>query len=139
MLATPDTKIEAMAKVPLFSRCSRGDLAKIAKLADEIDLKPGKVLTKEGAGGREFFVILEGRADVRQDTRLLRPLGPGDFLGEISLVTDSARTATVTAITKIRALVITDRAFRTLMEKHPDIQGRVLEAVAARLDATSRP
>jgi CRP/FNR family cyclic AMP-dependent transcriptional regulator len=132
----PDSKIEAMAKVPLFARCSRGELARIAKLADEVDLSAGKTLTREGARGREFFVILDGQADVRRNTRLLRPLGPGDFFGEIALVTDSARTATVTAVTPLRALVITDRAFRHLLRSSPDIQGKILQAVADRLAST---
>jgi CRP/FNR family cyclic AMP-dependent transcriptional regulator len=131
-----DSKAEAMSHVPLFSRCSRGELRQIAKLADEIDLPAGKVLTKEGSSGREFFVLLEGTADVRRDTRLLPPLGPGDFFGEIALVADTPRTATVTATSPVRALVITDRAFRELMRNSPDIQGKVLEAVASRLANT---
>jgi CRP/FNR family cyclic AMP-dependent transcriptional regulator len=125
-----------MSHVPLFSRCSRGELRQIAKLADEIDLAAGKVLTKEGARGREFFVLLDGTADVRRETRLLPSLGPGDFFGEIALVADSPRTATVTATSPVRALVITDRAFRELMRNSPDIQGKVLEAVASRLANT---
>jgi CRP/FNR family transcriptional regulator, cyclic AMP receptor protein len=131
-----DPKIAAIANVPLFSRCSKRDLGRIARLADEIDLPAGKTLTKQGAPGREFFVILDGKADVRQDTRALRPLGPGDFFGEIALVTDVPRTASVTASTPIRALVITDRAFRELLRNSPDIQGKVLQAVAARLAPT---
>src|SRR5262249_29875707 len=108
-----------MAKVPLFSRCSRRDLDRIAKVADEIDLKPGKVLVKEGFGGHEFFVLLDGRVEVRRDRRLLRPLGSGDFFGELSLVTDLPRTASVTAVTPVRALVVTGRAFRELMRRYP--------------------
>jgi CRP/FNR family transcriptional regulator, cyclic AMP receptor protein len=130
-------KIDALAGVPLFSRCSRSELGRIAKIADELDLKAGKTLTREGERGREFFVILEGEADVRSDTRLMRPLGPGDFFGEIALVTDAPRTATVTALTPVRSLVITDRAFRQLMRDSPQIQGKVLEAVADRLAAST--
>jgi len=128
-----DTKVDAMATVPLFSRCGRGELSKIAKVADEIDLRPGKVLTQQGARGREFFIILEGSADVRQNERALKPMGPGDFLGEIALLTDAPRTATVTALTPVRALVITDRAFKELMRNHPGIQTKVLQAVGDRL------
>jgi CRP/FNR family transcriptional regulator, cyclic AMP receptor protein len=131
-----DVKTAAMANVPLFSRCSKGELGRIAQIADEVDLPAGKKLTKEGARGREFFVLLEGTADVRSDTRLLAQLGPGDFFGEIALVTDAPRTATVTTISPVRALVITDRAFRELMRRSPEIQRKVLEAVAWRLAAT---
>jgi CRP-like cAMP-binding protein len=131
-----DSKIEAMAKVPLFSRCSKPELRRIAQVADEVDLRAGRTLTKEGAPGREFFILLEGEADVRSNTRLLPPLHAGDFLGEIALLSDVPRTATVTAITPIRALVITERAFRELLRTSPDIQGKILEAVATRLAAT---
>jgi CRP/FNR family cyclic AMP-dependent transcriptional regulator len=131
-----DSKVAAIAKVPLFSKCSKGELRRIAQLADEIDLAEGKVLTQQGARGREFFVLLEGTADVRQDDRALPPLGAGDFLGEIALVADVPRTATVTASSPVRALVITDRAFRELLRQSPDIQGKVLDAVASRFAAT---
>jgi CRP-like cAMP-binding protein len=131
-----DSKAAAMAKVPLFSRCSKGELRRIGQIADEVDLAAGKTLTKEGARGREFFVLLEGTADVRRDTRLVAPLGAGDFFGEIALVTDVPRIATVKTTSPVRALVITDRAFRELMRKSPEIQRKVLEAVASRLAAT---
>ena len=131
-----DAKVEAIGKVPLFSRCSKNELKRIAQLADEIDLPAGRVLCREGAIGREFFILLEGTVDVRSDTRLLPDLGPGDFFGEIALVVEAPRTATVRTITPVRALVITDRAFRELMRQSPDIQGKVLEAVALRLAKT---
>ncbi len=133
-----DSKVDAMAKVPLFSRCSKSELRRIAQIADEVDLRAGRTLTKEGTRGREFFILLEGTADVRSNTRLLASLRAGDFLGEIALLTDVPRTATVTAITPIRALVITDRAFRELLRTSPAIQGKILEAVAERLAASSR-
>jgi CRP-like cAMP-binding protein len=125
-----------MAQVPLFSCCSKSELRKIAQIADEVDLRAGRVLAKEGARGREFFILLEGEADVRSNTRLLPSLRAGDFLGEIALLTDVPRTATVTATTPIHALVIIDRAFRELLRRSPDIQGKILEAVATRLAAT---
>lgn len=131
-----DAKVEAISHVPLFCRCTKNELKKIALLADEIDLPAGRVLCKEGAPGREFFVLLEGTVDVRSDTRLLPDLGPGEFFGEIALVVDAPRTATVRAVTPVRALVITDRAFRELMRESPDIQSKVLEAVALRLAKT---
>jgi CRP/FNR family transcriptional regulator, cyclic AMP receptor protein len=135
MRSKRDPKVAAMAEVPLFSRCSKRELAQIARLADEIDLPAGKVLAREGARGREFFVLLEGTADVHRDAHLLRSLGSGDFMGEIALVADVPRTATVTATSPVRALVITDRAFRELLRSSPQIQGKVLEAVASRLAA----
>jgi CRP-like cAMP-binding protein len=136
MMLDKDSKVAAMENVPLFCRLSKGELRRIAQLADEVDLRAGKVLTKEGTRGREFFVLLEGTADVRSNTRLMPALGPGDFFGEIALVTDVPRAATVTTTSPVRALVITDRSFRHLMRNSPAIQGKVLEAVAQRLSAT---
>jgi len=130
-----DPKVRAIASVPLFARCSKRDLERIAHLADEIDLPEGKVLTREGALGHEFFVLIEGRAEVRRDGRPIATLRDGDFLGEIALVTNVARTATVTTTSSVRALAITARAFRELLRTNPEIQGKVLEAVAARLAA----
>jgi CRP/FNR family transcriptional regulator, cyclic AMP receptor protein len=90
-------------------------------------------MTRQGERGREFFVLLEGDADVKKDGRTINRLGSGDFFGEIALVSDTPRTATVTATSPVRALVITDRSFRRLMEDQPEIQGKVLAALAARL------
>ena len=125
--------MEAISRVPLFARCSRRDLAAIASIADEIDLPAGKELTREGERGREFFVLLDGTADVRRRGRKLNTLGPGDFFGEIAVVARVPRTATVTTTSPVRALVVTDRSFRSLMERTPEIQLKVLEALAERL------
>jgi CRP-like cAMP-binding protein len=128
-----DKKVELIRKVPLFSHLSRKQLAQVAKVADEIDLREGKEMTREGAPGREFFVILEGSADVRKGGRKINSLQPGDFFGEIALVTSVPRTATVSATSPVRALVVTDRSFRHLLEESPDIKTRVMQAMAARL------
>src|SRR5919108_3107448 len=124
------SKAAAISRVPLFSRCSKKQLNEIAQLADEIDLPAGRRLTKEGGLGREFFVILEGRADVRRSDQLIGSLGNGDFFGEIALVTDTPRTATVTTTTPVRVLVVPTREFRQLLNTSPDIQGKILQAVA---------
>lgn len=128
-----NAKVNLIKSAPLFSECSRKELNEIAGIADEIDLKEGKVLTHEGRPGREFFVLIEGSADVKRSNRRINQLGAGDFFGEISLITQRPRTATVTATSPVRALVITDRSFRTLLEHQPQIQGKVLSALAARL------
>ena len=128
-----DSKVAAMKHVPLFSLLSKGELRRIAQLADEVDLRAGKVLTTEGTRGREFFVLLEGDADVTKGGSSINKLGPGDFFGEIALISDSPRTATVTATSPVRALVITDRSFRRLLDEQPEIQRKVLMALAERL------
>jgi len=130
-----DAKTKAIAKVPLFARCSKRELALVAGIADELDLPAGKVLTREGAAGREFFVLLKGSAEVRTGDRKRAVLGPGEFLGEIALVSSRPRTATVTAATPVHVLVIVDKEFRALLQRVPSIQVKVLEALADRLAA----
>ncbi|MBA2462244.1 MAG: cyclic nucleotide-binding domain-containing protein [Actinobacteria bacterium] len=132
-----NAKVELIRKVPLFAHCGRGEVAEVAKIADEIDVKAGKVLTREGDQGREFFVLLDGAADVVQNGRKVNTLGPGDFFGEIALVSRSPRTATVTTTEPCDLLVITATSFRALLDHSPRIQLRVLEALADRIAPTS--
>jgi CRP-like cAMP-binding protein len=125
--------VELIRKVPLFSRCSRKELGEVAMLADEIDLREGKEMTREGGPGREFFVILDGTADVKKRGRKINTLKDGDFFGEIALVSRAPRTATVVATSPVHALVVTERSFRRLLERSPSIQTKVMEAMAERL------
>jgi CRP-like cAMP-binding protein len=131
-----NAKLELLKRVPLFRGLSKRDLEEVAKIADELDFKEGKKLTTEGASGREFFVIVEGTAEVTKGRRKLRMLSDGDFFGEISLITRMPRTATVTTVSPVRALVVTDRSFRSLLEHQPTIQNKVLKALGDRLEAT---
>ena len=126
-------KVDLIAHVPLFAQCSKGELEQIAAIADEIDLDEGKELTREGAAGREFFVLLDGSADVKQDDKTINTLGAGDFFGEIALISDRPRTATVVATSPVRALVVTDRAFRRLVDESPEIESSVTEAMRERV------
>ncbi len=126
-------KIDLIKRAPLFARCTRRELAEIAGLADEIDLPEGKDLIRQGERGREFFVLLEGEAEVRRDGETVETMRAGDFFGEIALVSKVPRTATVTATSPVRALVVTDRDFRALLEHTPQIQQKVLEALAERV------
>jgi CRP/FNR family transcriptional regulator, cyclic AMP receptor protein len=130
-----NSKVELLGRVPLFAKCSKRDLEAIAKLADEIDLPAGKELTKQGDRGREFFVLLDGNAEVRRNNRKINALSAGDFFGEISLVSERERTATVTATDPVRALVLTKQAFGGLLRQSPEIQLKVLEAAFERLAA----
>jgi CRP-like cAMP-binding protein len=127
-----DAKIELLKRAPLFATCSKSELGSLALVADELDLPEGKVLTAEGDPGREFFVLIEGSADVRRKGRKVNTMSAGDFFGEIALVSNRPRTATVTAVSPLRVLVVTDRAFRELMRKIPSIQSKVLAALAER-------
>jgi CRP-like cAMP-binding protein len=121
-----DGKVELIKRVPLFSKLSKKGLEEVAHIADELDLPQGKVMAVEGDRGREFFVLLEGKADVTKGDRSINTMKEGDFFGEIALVTKMPRTASVTATT-------TERDFGALI-KHSDEVGRcVAEALAERI------
>jgi CRP-like cAMP-binding protein len=128
-----NTKIELIRRMPLFSQFSRRELAEVAMMADEVDIRAGKELTKQGSPGREFFVLVEGQADVLRDGRKIFTLGRGDFFGEIALIAKRPRTATVVATTPATVLVVTERSFRQLLERFPSMQTKVLQALADRV------
>jgi CRP-like cAMP-binding protein len=129
-----DAKIELLKRVPLFAECSKSELGQISALADELDLPAERNLTSEGAGGFEFFVLVEGEADVVRQGEVVNELGPGDFIGEIALVTGRPRTATVRTRGPSRLLIMTASAFRALMHDVPSIQEKVQAAITARTD-----
>lgn len=128
-------KIDLLARVPLFEHCSKKDLRAIAQIADQVDFRAGKVLIEEGDRGREFFVIVDGQVDVRRKGRKVATLGPGDFIGEMALLSKAPRTATVTAVTAIDVMVIGDRAFLDLLNRMPDLWLKVARALAERAAA----
>ena len=135
---TQNRKLEMIKRHPLLSQHSRRELAEVAALADEIDLSAGKEIIREGTRGREFFFVIEGKVDVRKGGRKLTTLDAGDFVGEIALVSDIPRSASVTTATPVRALVITESSFRRLLRDAPGIQLKVLQALAARVAENSR-
>ena len=132
-----NTKIDLIKGVPLFSSASKQELAQIASIADELDFPEGKVLISEGDAGREFFVLVEGTAEVQRGGKKVAAIGAGDFFGEIALISKTPRNATITTTSPVRALVITDRAFRQLLDNQPQIAVGVLSALAERLAPTT--
>ena len=128
-----DAKIKLLKRVPLFAGCSKSELRELAKTADELDIREGTVLTREGRTGKEFFVLVDGTAQVTKAGKKVADLKAGDWFGEIALITDSPRTATVTATSPVDVLVITDRRFRTVVETMPSIALKVLSRVGERL------
>ena len=128
-----EAKIELLKRVPLFADCSRRELREIATVADEIVVPAGTALAREGKSGRELVIIVEGAADVTKRGRKINEVGGGDFVGEIAVVTDTPRTASVKTTQPTHALVLTRRDFRTLMKRVPTIQIKVLETLARRL------
>jgi len=131
-------KVDLLRRTALFAECTKAELVEVALSSDERDVPEGVRLTEEGRRGREFFILAEGAATVRRGGRKLADLGPGDWFGEIAILTYKPRTATVTATSPVRLLVISDRAFRRVVETTPRIALNVLRSVAARLEHDAR-
>lgn len=127
------SKVDLLKSVPLFAGLSKQSLAEIAKVADEVELAEGKVLIKEGQPGQQFFVLIEGGAQVLRTGKDPVALGAGDFFGEIALVANRPTVATVALTEPTTALVITRPAFRGMLLSHPEVQMQVLEAMAERV------
>lgn len=128
-----DTKVAALKRSPLFEGLARKQLVLLASLTDDIDLPAGSVLCREGERGREFFVIIEGEAEVTRDGKHLATIGSGEFFGEIALLERVVRTATVTATTPLRFFVVSDSAFNSVLATDPSIEGKLLRTLARRL------
>jgi CRP/FNR family transcriptional regulator, cyclic AMP receptor protein len=136
-LFSHDDKATALGRAPLFKNLSRGELVQLAKLTEDLEVDDGKVLARESEIGHEFFVIVDGEVVVTKGSEEVRKLGPGDFFGEIALIWESPRrTATVAAAGPVRFFVLTRQAFRSLIDRHPDIEEKVLDAVEERVRTT---
>ena len=131
-----DPKVERLSQVQLFSNCGKRDLQQIARLTTEIDVQAGKVLMRQGDRGRECFVIEEGKAKATIRGKGTHLLGPGECFGELALLHSAPRSATVTADTDMRLVVLDSREFSTLLESVPSVAKSVLAAVAERLRET---
>jgi CRP/FNR family transcriptional regulator, cyclic AMP receptor protein len=136
VLFSHDTKADALGRCPFFAELSRNELIELAKATEDMEVDEGKALTREGESGREFFVIIDGEVSVTKDGSEIRRMGPGDFFGEIALVEDMPRTATVTAMTPLRFFVLTRQSFRSLLAHQPQLEQKVSAALEERLRAT---
>jgi len=128
-----DEKTELLGRVPLFAECSDEELEAIAALTADFRLSGGRELMAEGEIGRALIVVVEGEVVVDRDGERIAEGGPGDFFGEIALLTGRPRTATVTATTDARVLVLDGHRFEQLLQEVPTIAVGVLKAVADRL------
>ena len=136
MRSSGNAKLDLLRSVPLFSGCSDDELLAISAIAEEIDFPEGRRLITEAQDAvSEFFVIVEGEATVTRAGSEVATLGPGDWAGEIALISDAPRTASVVARTPVVVLVITRGSFLALLRDHPTIAQKVLASVGARLAA----
>ena len=133
------TPQEVLAKVPLFSMLSKKDLARLANNAHDRTFPAGTVITEQGDTGISFGVIMEGQAAVTVHGKPARTLGPGDYFGEMALIDNSVRSATITADTDLRCLLFTAWVFRPFAMEHPDTAWALLEVMVKRVrDAEAR-
>ncbi len=119
--------------MPLFSTCSKRQLAQVAALTVSADLPKGTVMTRQGAVGGLAYLIATGQAEVTRDGKRIAQLGPGDVVGELSLIDGKERSATVTATTDLEVLELDRKDLLTLMKKAPPVVRKLLEALAQRV------
>jgi CRP/FNR family cyclic AMP-dependent transcriptional regulator len=117
---------------PLFAGLSRKAIRALAPRADEVDLEEGRTIVREGEWPYEFFAIEEGTAEVRRGDQLLAELGPGDFFGEMGVVSDRRRNATVVATSPVTVIVMTAQAFRQTAREMPEVADKIRATIEER-------
>jgi len=125
--------VEQLERVPLFADLDRKELDSLASTFKERTFKAGETVASEGSGGVGFFIIDEGQAKVTRDGEEQATLGPGQYFGEIALIDEGARTATLTAETDMRCYGLTSWEFRPLVESNSQIAWKLLQALAKQL------
>lgn len=132
-MASKQTKVQHLSAVSLFEGCSKKELEKVASAGDEIRMTAGSVIVDQGQTGREAFVVLNGKVEVRRSNRKIADLGPGAVVGELSLLDHGPRTATVLCTTDCELLVIDQRHFRGVLEEVPTMAVKLLATLAGRI------
>ena len=126
LLRRSSQKIDLLKKVPLFSNLSQRHLRDISKHADQVQVETGKVLAQQGKTGWEFIFIVDGKARVEKDGKVIRQLSGGDFFGEIALIDGKPQTATATAETDMTVLIVHKTSFDHLLDTIPGLQKKIL-------------
>jgi CRP-like cAMP-binding protein len=128
-----DTKLDLLKAVPLFAGSSSRELERLGMLIDEVGMPAGRVLFNQGDHASELFIVVDGQVRVERDGAVLATRGPGEFFGEMALVSEGTRMATVTCETDCRFFVLAHREFHSLMDEFPELKMRVLETLASRV------
>lgn len=130
---TDGAYVNYLQAVPIFQPLHPNELQELARSLKERVYEPGAVIVKQGDPGVGFFLIAEGAVEVTHDGHRIRDLGRGEFFGELALMEERARTATVTAKERTRCLQLVRWDFRALLKQHPDMAVKVMEVVVRRL------
>jgi CRP/FNR family transcriptional regulator/CRP/FNR family cyclic AMP-dependent transcriptional regulator len=138
LLRRSSQKTELLKKVPMFSNLSQRHLREIGKHADQVRVEAGRVLVQQEKKGWEFIFIVEGKARVEKDGKIIRELSGGDFFGEISLIDGEPRTATVISDTDMTLLVVNKTSFDHLLDKIPGLQRKILIALCRYLRSAEK-
>ena len=134
-----DAPVELIKKVPLFSGLSDRELKQISQSMKERTFGAGDTVTQEGKGGIGFFVIADGTSKVSIGGTEVRTFGPGDYFGEVALIADIDRTATITAESDLTCYGMTSWDFRPLVEGNAAIAWKMLQVMAERLKEAQTP
>jgi len=126
-------KIAILPRLALFETCTKRELAAIASATVDTERPAGSILTREGRDGGLMFVILDGEAEVERDGKVLKRLGPGDVIGELSLIDGLPRSANVRAVTDLRVLELANDDFRSLAEGSPQFVRNLLRSLSLRI------
>jgi len=126
---------DAMRRVPLFAELSEGELEQVARLFKQRTFTAGETVAREGSGGAAFYLIESGKASVSVAGQQRAGLGPGDYFGEIALIDEGARSATITADDDLRCYGLTYWDFRPLVQENAAICWKLLQFMVGRLRA----
>jgi CRP-like cAMP-binding protein len=121
-----------LESIPLFAGLSRKERRSVAQRADEVDLEAGREIVREGEYPYEFFAIEEGTAEVKRGDQHLAELGPGDFFGEMGLIENAPRNASVVTRSPLTAVVMTGSAFRQIERELPEVSKKIRKAIDER-------
>lgn len=125
--------VSFLARVPLFANCSSSEIEAIAAVAQEHTYAPGQIIVTQGTPGQAFYMVLAGRVEILRDNNSLGTFGVGDFFGEMSLLDQAPRSATIRAVDETTCLMLSSWDFKALLEKHPSIAVKLLEVLSRRL------
>ena len=128
-----DELVESLKRVPIFAGVRDKELGRLVKAMRDSRFNEGEVITTEGRSGVGFFLIEDGNATVSLRGEIVRTLGPGDHFGEIALIDEGPRSATVTASTDLRCRGLAAWEFKSFVQEHPEVAWPLLETLASRL------
>ncbi len=122
-----------LARVPIFANCTPEEISAVVSVAQEAYYQPGQIIVTQGTPGQAFYLVLSGRVEILRDGTSLGAFGPGDFFGEMSLLDQAPRSATIRALDQTVCLMLSSWDFKALLEKHPSIAIKLLEVLSRRL------